>query len=281
MSDAQPKKKRTIKKRPRRIPNARPGFEALAIPDEPRPIAPGVALDGNAVVVAQPYIPPAPVILGTLGSDLAEDLTGLTPKQRRWWKGAASRHKRIDDAAKARYLASLAQWPDFAMAAASGGFSARSFELLRAREPEFDAAAKAAARSSVPKVEHAARLRAFEGTLDPIVQNGQVVAYRRVFSDRLAELTLRKLDPEGYSEKLMVAGQVNGTVHHVHHLSPALESLAGKMLGIGSGQVVDAVPLPAPVGAVGQTLLEQLKPTEHATSGNDEPEQADARKKSE
>lgn len=229
-----PKKKRTIKRRPRRIPNAAPGHAGI-VPDEPRAIAPGIHLDGDSVAVAA-YVPPAPVILGSLGpnADLAEDLTGLTPRQRRWWKGAAARNRRIDDAARARYLASLAQWPDFAMAAANGGFSPRSFELLRARDPEFNAAALAAAKSSIPRVEHAARLRAFEGTLDPIVQNGQVVAYRRVFSDRLAELTLRRLDPEGYSEKLMVAGQVNGTVRHVHELAPSTAELVRSIATVGA-----------------------------------------------
>lgn len=203
---------------------------------KPAKIAEGVSDDGETVVIAtEPYPPPPAVKIGALKSKrLAEDLSGLDAKQRRYWKGAAARYRRMDAAAKAKFIKALAQWPDLQAAATSAGFTVRSFQYQRARDPAFAAAWEDALKASLPAVERAARIRAFEGTLEPIVQNGRVVAHRRVYSDRLAELTLRKLDPAGYSEKMMVSQQVNGTINHVHSLSPALQALAEKVTGLGA-----------------------------------------------
>ena len=57
--------------------------------------------------------------------------------------------------------------------------------------------------------------------------------------DRLAEVLLRTHKPERYSEKLMVAGQVNGRVDHVHHLAPATVELVRSIAGVGAPAAID------------------------------------------
>ena len=273
-----PKPKRRNKRRARRIPNARPGFEAHSVPDEPNKpppavLAAGVTFDGHAVTIAAdpPEVDRDQAQARAVPSALSipkrshEDITGLTPRQRKWWRHGSGKHRRITDAHKRKFLASLAKFPDVVTAAACTGFTRRSWQFLRARDPEFAAEWDAAIKAGLPVLERAMMVRGFEGTLEPVTGNGQVIAYKRVYSDRMAELIARKYDPQSFSEKLMVAGHVNGTVHHVHHLSPALETLAGRMLGLSADPAASSPALPAPVAAGVGSLLQQLKPQDVAS----------------
>lgn len=255
--DTERKPRRRNRKRPRRIPNAAPGLERATVPDEPRAIAQNIAAPDDPA----PYVPKGILAIENLRSEseLAEDVTGLTPQQRRWWRHGG-RTRRIKPEDKAKFLASLSRLPSVAAAAQSSGFTVRSWYCLRARDAAFAAEWDAAIDAGVPKLEHAAMIRAFHGTERPIFQNGKHVASELVVSDRLAEVLLRAHRPERYSEKLMVAGQVNGTVRHVHELAPATADLVRSIAGVGAPAIVDGtaekVSEPRQITAAG--LVEQM-----------------------
>jgi len=291
MADEQaPKKKRTIKKRPRRVPNPQPGFEGYRLADPvladlaskaPRkPVEASQALEQPApdrkpplsatilasAAEAEPtpdyFVPKGILAIEHLGDTkhLADDFTTFTPEQRKFWRGAKNKHRRIKDADKRAFIDELNRLPSVAGAAKKSGFTVRSWYCLRARDKSFAAEWDAAIEAGIPALEHAAMVRAFHGVERPIFQNGQRVGSELVMSDRLAEVLLRAHKPERYSEKLMVAGQVNGTVRHVHELSPATADLVRSIAGMGAPKVVDGtaerVNVPAISTAAG--LVEQM-----------------------
>ena len=298
-----PAKGQKINRR-RFIPNAKPGYQGVTVadpvitalaakapkaktplppaddspPKAPSILAAAIEASGDA---PQPIFAPKGILaIERLGDTdhLADDFTLFTPEQRKFWKGAKARHRRITDDDKRKFVQELSRLPSVAAAAKSSGFAIRTWYCLRTRDPGFKAEWDSAIEAGVPVVEHAAMVRAFHGVERPIFQNGQRVGSELVMSDRLAEVLLRSYKPEKYSEKLMVAGQVNGTINHVHHLSPALEALAGKVLELGAPTIEGtALPTDQPpdlVAAVMGRLTGPPKPldvvtVDHNTANNE------------
>lgn len=193
--------------------------------------------------------PPSPL----QADDLDEDIEGLTEQQAKWWRNS-SRVRPITEEAKAAFLRSLQKFPCVADAAKASGWSNRSWLRVRARDPAFAAAWAEAVAAGVHQIEAVAAKRAFEGIDEPVYQQGVLVGYKRVFSDRMAELLLRAHDPARFSEKVMVAGNVSSTIKIEHSLSPALEAMFTRVVGQrGSGQAIAAPTIEATADLVSST----------------------------
>ncbi|MES2444864.1 MAG: hypothetical protein V4574_18735 [Pseudomonadota bacterium] len=90
------------------------------------------------------------------------------------------------------FLRALARTKRVDMACEAAEMVPRAAHALRARSPRFAAAwEKALTETAPPSVIGAALARAVEGWDEPIVQGGDVVAYRRRFSDGLLRDLLR------------------------------------------------------------------------------------------
>lgn len=184
---------------------------------------------------------------------LDEDLEGLSEDQARWAR-YGQRVRPITDEAKAAFLRSLQRVPNVADAARASGWSIRSWFRVRERDPAFAKAWADAVRAGVQVIEAIAAKRAFEGVDEPVYQQGVLVGYKRVFSDRMAELLLRAHDPARFSEKVMVAGNVSATLKVEHSLSPALEEMFKRVVGErGSGQAIAAPTVEATAELVSST----------------------------
>lgn len=92
------------------------------------------------------------------------------------------------------FARALADTGSYGQAAAQVGISMTSVQRLRRRSPEFQAACDQALVEGGTTVEEAAYVRAVEGWEEPVIHNGQVVGYRRRFSDVLAKTLLERRD---------------------------------------------------------------------------------------
>jgi hypothetical protein len=87
---------------------------------------------------------------------------------------------------------------------AAGVYRQRLYEA-RDRDEAFAAEWADAYERGTDVLRDELRRRALEGIEEPIVSAGKVVAYKRVYSDRLLELELKRRDPS-YREKFVVEG---------------------------------------------------------------------------
>jgi hypothetical protein len=89
----------------------------------------------------------------------------------------------------------------------------KSIQALR-RNPELESKVLDAFASYTERMETKVDNRAFEGVDDPIMFEGEVVGYKKKYSDALAMFRLRGLAPEKYAEKHQHQhqGQVEHTV---------------------------------------------------------------------
>ena len=94
-----------------------------------------------------------------------------------------------------RFLRALGDHGRYAEAAAAAGLSATSVRNFRRRSPQFQALCDKALVAGGTTVEEAAYVRAVEGWEEPVLHNGQVVGYRRRFSDVLAKTLLERDRP--------------------------------------------------------------------------------------
>lgn len=91
-----------------------------------------------------------------------------------------------------RFLRALGDHGRYAEAAAAAGLSVTSVRNFRRRSPEFQALCDKALVDGGTTIEEAAYVRAVEGWEEPVLHNGQVVGYRRRFSDVLAKALLER-----------------------------------------------------------------------------------------
>jgi hypothetical protein len=78
--------------------------------------------------------------------------------------------------------------------------------------PEFEQKVMEALEKYVESAEESVDKRAFKGVDDPVYFEGEVVGYRKKYSDALAMFRLRGLAPEKYAEKHQ--HQHEGTIEH-------------------------------------------------------------------
>jgi hypothetical protein len=97
------------------------------------------------------------------------------------------------------FLANLAETGSVHIACAAARLSARSAYRLRARSPAFAAAWDAADQLAVGRLSAIAFDRAINGRTEQVWQEGQLVAEKRVPSDRLLMWLLARLDPRRFA----------------------------------------------------------------------------------
>ena len=88
----------------------------------------------------------------------------------------------------------LADTGSYGQAAARVGISMTSVQRLRRKSPDFQALCDKALIEGGTTVEEAAYMRAVEGWEEPIVHGGQVIGYKRRFSDTLTKTLLERKD---------------------------------------------------------------------------------------
>ena len=97
------------------------------------------------------------------------------------------------------FLANLAETGSVHLAASAARLSARSAYQLRARSPAFARAWNAALRIAVGRLAAIAFDRAVHGRVEQVYRDGNLVAERRVPSDKMLQWLMSRLDPKMFA----------------------------------------------------------------------------------
>ena len=97
------------------------------------------------------------------------------------------------------FLSNLAETGSVHLASSAARLTARSAYRLRGRSPTFAAAWDTAEQLAVGRLSALAFDRAIHGRVDQVWQRGELVAEKRVPSDRLLMWLLARLDPRRYA----------------------------------------------------------------------------------
>jgi hypothetical protein len=97
------------------------------------------------------------------------------------------------------FIETLAETGSVHLSAKAAGLSARSAYSLRIRSPAFAAAWDAAQPLAVGRLSALAFDRAIHGRIEQVYHDGQLVAERRVPSDKLTTWLLARLDPKRFA----------------------------------------------------------------------------------
>lgn len=110
------------------------------------------------------------------------------------------------------FLAAMRELPIVSHAAKLVGIDRTTAYYERKNNPDFAAAWDDAVEEGVDKVEAAAFQRATQGWDDPVFHMGEVVGYRKLYSDRLAELVLKGRRKSIYVDRSEVTQNLSGGV---------------------------------------------------------------------
>jgi hypothetical protein len=97
------------------------------------------------------------------------------------------------------FLTVLAETGQVHLAAAAARLSVRSAQALRVRSPAFNAGWRMAEQMAVGRLSPLAFDRAINGRVEQVYHDGQLVAERRVPSDKLLMWLLARLDPRRFA----------------------------------------------------------------------------------
>jgi hypothetical protein len=97
------------------------------------------------------------------------------------------------------FLTVLAETGQVHLAAAAARLSVRSAQALRVRSPAFNAGWRMAEQMAVGRLSPIAFDRAINGRIEQVYQDGELVAERRVPSDKLLMWLLARLDPKRFA----------------------------------------------------------------------------------
>jgi len=97
------------------------------------------------------------------------------------------------------FLTVLAETGQVHLAAAAARLSARSAQALRVRSPAFNGAWRVAEQLAAGRLSPIAFDRSINGRIEQIYQNGELIAERRVPSDKLLMWLLARLDPKRFA----------------------------------------------------------------------------------
>jgi hypothetical protein len=111
---------------------------------------------------------------------------------RKRWAGWSAERQRF-------FLSNLAETGSVHLASAAARLSARSAYSLRARSPAFAAAWDTADQLAVGRLSAIAFDRAINGRTEQVWQDGELVAEKRLPSDRLLMWLLARLDPRRFA----------------------------------------------------------------------------------
>ena len=107
----------------------------------------------------------------------------------------------ISDKDKEVFLNHYRQTANFTESAKASGRSNRAFQNHRKNDPEFAAECEAARREAIDTLHGALWRRAFEGEEEPILYQGEVVAYKKRHDSRLGEFLLERMAPDEYGRR--------------------------------------------------------------------------------
>ena len=126
------------------------------------------------------------------------------------------------------FLSTLAETGSIHLASAAARLSARSAYRLRARSPAFAAAWDVAQQLAVGRLSAIAFDRAINGRTEQVWQQGELVAEKRVPSDKLLMWLLARLDPRRFAApwELRKDGAADPQVEARHAFDGLLEGLA-------------------------------------------------------
>lgn len=97
------------------------------------------------------------------------------------------------------FLTVLAETGQVHLAAAAARLSARSAQALRVRSPAFNAGWRIAEQMAVGRLSPIAFDRSINGRIEQIYRDGELIAERRVPSDKLLMWLLARLDPKRFA----------------------------------------------------------------------------------
>jgi hypothetical protein len=107
---------------------------------------------------------------------------------------------------RGKFLENLRKHGNVTIAAKSIGSAHRTVYDWRADDPTFKEEWDDAMRQYSTVLEAEADRRAVEGTRRPVYYQGQVVGYVDEYSDTLLMFRLKKLDPQGYKDRVEHSG---------------------------------------------------------------------------
>lgn len=108
------------------------------------------------------------------------------------------------------FLAEVSKGAMLSEACATARISKSTAYQARKKDPEFAARFEEAMEASADLLEREAKRRAVEGYDDPVFFNGEVVGYRKVYSDQLLALLLRGRRRTVFGDKHEISGSGGG-----------------------------------------------------------------------
>jgi hypothetical protein len=142
----------------------------------------------------------------------------LEPSRKRLAGWSAERQK--------LFLTVLAETGQVHLAAAGARLSARSAQALRVRSPAFNAGWRMAEQLGAGRLAPIAFDRAINGRIEQVYRDGELIAERRVPSDKLLMWLLARLDPKRFALPWEQRGDADPQADAVNAFSGILDSLS-------------------------------------------------------
>jgi hypothetical protein len=124
------------------------------------------------------------------------------------------------------FLTVLAETGQVHLAAAGARLSARSAQALRVRSPAFNAGWRMAEQLGAGRLAPIAFDRAINGRIEQVYRDGELIAERRVPSDKLLMWLLARLDPKRFALPWEQRGDADPQADAVNAFSGILDSLS-------------------------------------------------------
>ena len=124
------------------------------------------------------------------------------------------------------FLTVLAETGQVHLAAAAARLSVRSAQALRVRSPAFNAGWRMAEQLGAGRLAPIAFDRAINGRIEQVYQSGELVAERRVPSDKMLMWLLARLDPKRFALPWEQRGDADPQAQAAEAFSGILDSLS-------------------------------------------------------
>lgn len=107
----------------------------------------------------------------------------------------------INDDDKEAFLKHYRDTANFPESAKAAGRSLRALRAHRKSDPEFAAECESARKEAIGKLQNTLWHRAFNGEEEPILYQGEIVAYKKKFDNRLGEFLLERMAPDEFGRR--------------------------------------------------------------------------------
>ncbi len=137
--------------------------------------------------------------------------------------------KNFDTRAKSAFIETLARTGEPALAAKACGFSLATCQNHARRDEEFAQAGFEALQAYRATIAAEIHRRAIEGVDEPVYQGGQLVGYKRRYSDALLLAHAKRHMPNDYGDKKTITHNHNQSID-ASSLTPESRELLRKLL---------------------------------------------------